>query len=269
MEIYTIQSPEILDEIERKGFYRPAPHLCMDATDGWYSFRICYRWMIDTLYKRCGLPLVVDKDLFESSLADDDEALSAGWTFDKDEVGNSICLVPPSSVPHPVWGWAKMHGRKDGKPDMRSWTTSESEQVVRLQLSIDPVRLILTDFSFWHIALNMGYMPSSIEVWDAESQHFDEKCREAGLQYDNELFRKYPRIVPAGEMEQVRTLQQEMMSSWDNLIVSPENMGSADTPVSFYNIDWIDRETQCVFWEIRKEDIVSVEHFTTRKAAVL
>lgn len=269
MEIYTIQHPAVLEEISNKGYSRPIAELCMDSTDPYYGYRIAYRWMIDELEKKCGLPLKVEKDLYESLRRRDDELFRIGWKMEtREDMYPALCM-PPSPMPHPVWGWQKMQGRADGKPDMRAWTTDEPEQVVRLRLDIPQSRLLFTDFDSWHIPLNMGYFPSAVDMdeWEAQDEAFDEKCRKASLCDARELFsEKINHIVPLEENPVIHALQCEFLASWKNCIVEACNLGSPENPVAFRDNEWKARETQCVFWEIRSSDIMGVEHFTTRKA---
>lgn len=276
MEIYTIQAEPAYDEIRRHGFYRPALSICMDNIDGYFGYRICYRWMIDRLYEKCGLPLEIEESLFEALRCCDDAAFQAGWKLKEEEGRFPSYVLPPSSVPHPVWGWQKICDRTDGKPDMRSWTTNEPEQVVRLQLDIPAERLLFSDFSYWHIPLNLGYFPPSIDTkeWEAEDDAFDKEVVAAlsgdypGIDGAHDLFSSKIDHVADPPCEPVLYgLQQRMLDSWRNCLVDVNDLGSKDNQVPFREDEWIQRETQCVFWEIREEDVVSVEKFTTRRSA--
>ena len=267
-DIYTIQHPGVLDDIERVGFYRPAPSTCMDA-DGYYGFRLCYRWMIDMLREKCGLPLGVNAEEYEALAKGDDEKFRRGWERIDDENGFVSIAMEPSDMPHPVWGFQKCFNRRSGKVDMRSWTTGEPEEVIRMQLSIPDERLLFSDLEYWHIPLNMGYFPGS-DDWDAEDDAFDEKVKALGLGLNSahELFsEKINHLYTQEENCQLAQLQHKFLDSWRNCLVDASALGSEDNPMPFRDTEWLKRETQCVFWEIRPEDIVSVEEFTTRKAA--
>lgn len=270
MEIYTIQHPAVLDELERNGYYRPDPSNCLDNTDPYFGYRICYRWMIDELKKKCGLPYNIEENLYKKLKNEDNALMTAGWHMSAHPDGGFPCLImPPSPMPHPVWGWQKTYGRTDGKPDMRSWMTAEPEQVTRLKLDIPEKRLLFSDFEHWHIPLNMGYFPhaDNFEDWQEQDDKFDEKCRAAGLGSALDLFsEKFDHVIGLEENPLIHELQQELLASWKNCIVAPDNLGSVDDPIPFIEVEWTERETQCVFWEIMADDVRKVEHFVTRKA---
>lgn len=270
MEIYTIQHPGVLAAIEKEGYYRPEPSTCLDNTDRYYGYRLCYRWMIDELEKKCGLPYEVEEDLYRALKEEDDRLFSSGWKMEVLDDEYPCLAMPPSSMPHPVWGWQKVYGRPDGKPDMRSWTTGEPEQVVRLKLEIPEERLLFSDFEHWHIPLNMGYFPAAetFEEWQEADDAFDAKCRTAGFENgDRDLFsRSIDHIYAIEENSTIAALQREFLDSWKNVLVDVSDLGSKENPAPFMEVEWERRETQCVFWEIMESDVKKVEHFTTRRA---
>lgn len=192
MEIWTIQNEKILEEIDRRGFYRPSPPFCMDNTEcSPIYFRLPYRFMIDCLYEKCGLPLGWTARDYTDAVIQDNEALSRGWTLIDSPGGFLVLSCAPSDMPHPVWGWAKRAGRGDGKPDMRRWRTTKPEQVVRLKLEIPEERLLLSDFDAWHIPLNLGFMPPrAVSFAQAEEieKELDRDCRKIGLSGASDLF---------------------------------------------------------------------------------
>lgn len=272
MEIYTIQHPDCLIRLEEDGFFRPPASLCMDNLDGaYYGYRICYRWMIDRLYEKCGLPRGLSQSDYDQLARSDATAFSRGWHMEIHPADGCPHLsMDPSPMPHPVWGFQKVYGRKDAKPDMRSWTTAKPEHVVRLKLDIPENRLLFSDLEYWHIPLNLGYFPSSSDTaeWEKQDEAFDEKCRECGLDNACDLFSgKVTHIVARDEDAVLHALQQELLASWNNCLVRTADLGSEHVPISFLGQNWIKRETQCVFWEILPDDVKKVEHFTTRRAS--
>lgn len=278
MEIYTIQHPAALDAIARDGYFRPPADKCMDNVDGYLIYRLCYRWMIDRLYEKCGLPLEVSQSEYDNLKAADDELYRVGWklVYENDENRFPCLSLPkPCLMPHPVWGFQKAYGKTHAKPDMRSWTTDEPEEVVRIRLDIPEERLLFSDLEYWHIPLNNGYFPSGSDGdWEEEDEKFDQRCREAAksigadISSSNELFSsKITHMFADDENAEIAQLQREFLESWRNVLVDVSELGSIDEPITFREQDWISRETQCVFWEIREEDMKSVEHFTTRAAS--
>ena len=139
---------------------------------------------------------------------------------------------------------------------MRSWTTDKPERVVRLKLEIDDSRVLLSDFDLWHIPLNFGYFAVSEE----ESDDFDARCRQAGIPYGP--LRQL--CMYDGDDPERAALSYELVHSWRRCLGLPENIGGADS-------GWLgnvsDDAVQAVFWELRAEDVKSVERFTTRRAA--
>lgn len=278
MEIYTIQHPAALDAIARDGCFRPPADKCLDNEDGYLIYRLCYRWMTDRLYERCGLPYGVTQQEYDALREADDALYRAGWNMvepEDRECFPSLMLSAPSMMPHPVWAFQKVYGKEHGRPDMRSWTTDEPEEVVRLRLEIPTDRLLFSDLDYWHIPLNGGYFPKGEGVeWDREDDAFDERCRAAGkaagLDMDggHGLFSsEVGHMFSDEENAEIAELQRELRESWRNVLVDEGQLGSADEPVPFRELDWRRRETQCVFWEIREEDVRGIEHFTTRAAS--
>ena len=222
MELWTIQNEAVMAEIESDGVYRCHPSFSLPVLfgdDGELDpmFLACYHWMADRLEEKS---------------------------------------PRPDGVAFPIWcwfrQWSSQNKKHPGKPDMRSWTTSEPEKVVRLRLEVDEERVLLSDFELWHIPLNFGYMGLS----EQEDDEFDERCRKAGTE---------TRDLPlySGNDEHILGLKEEMLESWKLCLGLPDG---GDFPS-----DWFGKveedAIQGVLWEIRREDIVSVEHFTTRVAS--
>lgn len=271
MELYTIQHSDVLHAVERDGLFRPDPVVCWDNEDKGPAFRICYRWMIDRLYENCGLPMGISESEFASMRAVDDAAFRCGWSMVQPKDGEDryphLEMADPSIMPHPIWAFQKVYGKPHGRPDMRSWTTDEPEDVVRIRLEIPEERLLFSDLDEWHLPLNLGFLAIGKD-WEEKVDAFDEKCHAAGLSSKNDLFgEKVGRILAPSENAEIASLQEEMMESWRECLVSPSDLGSADDPVPFGEREWIKRETQCVFWEIREEDVKGVEEFRTRARA--
>lgn len=272
MEIYTIQSPLVLEPLERNGYYRPSPELCLDATEPCANYRLSYRWMIDRLCERCGFPYGIDQEKYRHAAENDGVMLSGKW---KENTTDDFCaLVPPASnMPHPVWGWAKRYDRDDGKVDMRSYTTVQQEEVIRLKLQIPSERLLLSDFDYWHIPLNLGYIPKYDENgnWEDDDNRFELMCRKAGLTRGSvELFsRETMKTLQEKKNPEIIHLQDELINSWNRCLLTAEQTNdiAAGKKYSFREIPWKNREIQCVFWEIKAEDVISCENFITRKAA--
>ena len=126
----------------------------------------------------------------------------------------------PEGVAYPIWAWAKLQGRPDGKPDMRSVGRIWERPCVRLELEIDESRIVLSDEDWWHYVLNGSYLPQG-----------------------------------EGDEPDLENLAlQEREASWHR-IFDVSGDASAKWP-------WIKKSIQATFWELRREDVISVEHFT-------
>lgn len=115
----------------------------------------------------------------------------------------------PKEGLYPVWAWAK-----NDNEFVNDSCAEHGKTYARIELEIDPARVLLSDFDGWHSCLN-----ACPYVDDEES--FDEK---------------WDAIVAGGK--------EAIVESWEGIF---------DVSRS----DWI----QAVFWELRKEDVVSIETF--------
>ncbi len=59
----------------------------------------------------------------------------------------------------PLWAWYVWGGSKRRRPDLRSdGHLPKGIQGVRIELEIDPKRVLLSDFDRWHFVLNNSYL---------------------------------------------------------------------------------------------------------------
>ena len=171
-------------------------------------------------------------DLCEKGVLHCDAAL-AGWL--KDDlfrksydwlVGEMKGRVgePPQGVEYPVWAWYLLLG-KNVKPDLRrvEFRNYVGEHYV-IEAEIPDEKILLSDEEYWHLVLNDSYFSDAPED-DDEAEELADKWF-AGL--------------PAQEQEQVKR------ESWKKVF------DKACCPWTF---------VQATFWELRKEQIVSVRKF--------
>ena len=154
---------------------------------------------------------------------------------------------PPENVRFPVWAWYKQQGRQDGKPDMRTRHGMPGERVVRLKLEVADERVLLTDFDDWFFPLNYSYASRT----ESDDQVFTAWCESLGIGY----FELQNWDLDTPELREARRRIEE---SWECVfdIWSPRD-GNWDFP-------WELRSIQATFWELRRDDVLSVEHFTVR-----
>lgn len=154
---------------------------------------------------------------------------------------------PPSGVEYPVWAWYKQQGRPDGKPDMRSpihWYSGKP--CVRMKLDVPDWEVLLSDFDGWHLVLNYCYASES----EADSDAFDAWYESLGVDYRDIADRR----LDSPELALVRSRIED---SWTRVL----GVHQEDEDWGF---PWEKRSIQATFWELRREHVLSVEHFISR-----
>jgi hypothetical protein len=75
----------------------------------------------------------------------------------------------------PVWAWYRP------MPDLRcAGHAAPGAAQVRIELSVDASRVLLSDFDAWHFVLNRGYVTESEEEWEAaETRNCQREMRES------------------------------------------------------------------------------------------
>lgn len=151
---------------------------------------------------------------------------------------------PPKGVRFPVWAYFKRRGRMDGKPDMRFERWFYSGQVDRLRLDVDDDRVLLSDYDEWHTPLNYWFLSRS----QAESEAFEEWCRSLGVDF-HDIF-DWSKNSPT-----LHEVRKRLEASW-SLMFDMEVERDEE-----WHHPYLERTIQATFWELRREDVVSVEHF--------
>jgi len=136
---------------------------------------------------------------------------------------------PPEGVSYPVWAWHTWwEDRK--KPDLRKerWGNGwKGERFVRLEIEISDNQVLLSDFDAWSIILLHGLLSETEE--------------------EDKLLNWRYAALPADEQQKMQAINWE--KAFD---VTPKNNG------------WMRRGSsiQATFWELKKEQIREVTHFT-------
>ena len=139
---------------------------------------------------------------------------------------------PPEGVLYPVWAWYKQNG-KHRKPDLRSerWDYGPgNEDYTCIEIEIPDEKVLLSDFDVWHIILNHGLISETEEEDREQEKQFETLPEDKQIEYQN---RNWERVFD----------------------ISPINNGWITRG------DWI----QATFWELKKEDVLSVRFFRTPK----
>lgn len=136
---------------------------------------------------------------------------------------------PPSGVRYPVWAWHSQMGCHK-KPDLRieRWCNgSHGDKMVCLEIEIPDEQVLLSDFNAWSIILLHGFITDSEEEADKLEQQY------SGLSLT----------------EQKAMQEENWMRVFD--LEPVENRWTTRGK-------WI----QATFWELRREQIRKVWHFT-------
>lgn len=139
---------------------------------------------------------------------------------------------PPQNTVFPVWAW---HTRdfKRKKPDLRSSEYGRTgEKLVCIEIEIPDDEVLLTDFDAWHFVLNNWYL--NTECWDEETWDKDEEWLQNLSKEERDI---------------------EIKKSWQGIY----DLTPKDT-------SWMCRGKwiQATFWQLKKEQIIKVQHFTCR-----
>ena len=143
---------------------------------------------------------------------------------------------PPEGVGYPVWAWYQWDENRK-RPDLRSerWGNGrKGDRFVLMELDIPEQDVLLSDFDSWSIILLHGFLANS-----------EEECLQLEAQYDS---------LPK---EQQRILQRK---NWERAF-----------DISPFRSDWTTRgrSVQATFWELRKEQILSVNSFVAASSRPL
>lgn len=144
---------------------------------------------------------------------------------------DSNLILRPEGVESPVWAW-HTYDWKHEKPDLNATDIGrEGIEYVCIELEISDNEVLLSDEVMWHIILSDDYYnpATTEEVWE-----------ELEDWYDN-LSEFMKNVVK--------------LESWNDVFkIDPFHNGF--TSVGQY--------VQATFWEIRKENIISVERFIAK-----
>lgn len=135
MKLWTIQPLEVLDEIDKKGYYICDKNKSMLLKD-YEIFQRAYDWLVPKMEQRIG--------------------------------------KRPKGVEYPVWAWYKRDWQNK-KPDLRTNVGEPKKKNACIELDIDDRRVVLSDFGNWNIILNGGYVDetNTEEGWNRLHNYLD------------------------------------------------------------------------------------------------
>ena len=209
MELWTLQHPAVLEEIETLGVYHAHDELIEFPPSGDTACshtHYAYTWYVQQMTERIG--------------------------------------APPEGIHYPIWAFAKHQNRVDGKMDMRFDRWFYSGEICRLRLEIDTPRILLSDFDDWHHVLNYSYLALS----EQDHNNFEHWCEKRGISFNDPS--NWSKDLPL-----LREVRQMIETSWERIFdIDRKDNGS-------WRLPFIMRTLQATFWELRKDDIVSIERF--------
>ena len=146
MRLWTIQPVEVLEEINRLGYYICNPKKAMYISDKEVNFKSSYDWLIIEMEKRIG--------------------------------------KRPNGVSYPVWAWHTRDWLHK-KPDLRqAGYDTPGTKCACIELEIPDNQVVLSDYDLWHYVLNDWYFDNSKneDEWESKHKYYDSLSPEKKLQ---------------------------------------------------------------------------------------
>ena len=141
-------------------------------------------------------------------------------------------LLPSSEIKcvHPIWAWYKHDGKR--KPDLRRSGFGERGQTnYRIEFEIEDNKVLLTDFSNWHLILNRSEEDKKVEHCCLPLKWFDDTEIEDGL--------KDGWIIS----------DDKLIYNWNNIIVDKNSLL---------------KDIQATLWYVKIEQVRNVTKFKAR-----
>ena len=135
-------------------------------------------------------------------------------------------VAESAEAEYPVWAWYKYEGRK---PDLRTGGFAKrGTPLVMLTIRVDPSRVLLSDFDFWHYVLNKWALTKN----EAEDELFEDD--------------KYFRANRSKTWQRVFDIDDHELTEYH------------------YGSEPAFRSIQAVLWAVKKDDVVAVRHFIAK-----
>jgi Domain of unknown function (DUF3841) len=107
-----------------------------------------------------------------------DEHCRAPYGWMCEQMRGRIPDGPPEAWP--VWAWYQWEGQARAMPDLRATGhLPKGSSGVRLELEVDPGKVLLSDFELWHYVLNYWYLPTSV----SEGARFERELESKDLSF--------------------------------------------------------------------------------------
>jgi hypothetical protein len=137
-----------------------------------------------------------------------------------------ILPLPEIECNHPLWSWFKYRGKR--KPDLRfSGYSNKGDVLYRIEFEIEDNKVLLTDFSDWHLILN--------------SSDEDKLLNSSSLPLDCYNKEEIEEILKEGW----EILDDKLIYNWDNVILDVNSVKSdIQATVWFVNLDQVNNITK-------------------------
>ena len=152
-------------------------------------------------------------------------------------IGKMKLLIgnPPDGVEYPIWAWHTWEGKRKRRDLRCRGYGTRGKRKVQMEIEIPDTQVLLTDFDLWCAMMNGFNLNISTET-DLDKDYADLHSAMKSNNYD--LFR------------------EQIIKSWDKCIGCNQ----------CYNELFMckKRSVQATFWELKKNQIRKVWHFTCR-----
>ncbi len=150
-------------------------------------------------------------------------------------------IGPPEKATRPLWTWRAWQGRR-ARPDLRSTGHfPRGSRGARIEFTVEPEQVVLSDFSLWHYVLNYWYLPASL----TDQRAFEATVSAAGLDF----FRTKPLPDPA--------LHSRIEASWQRIFELDRFIRGISEPRTH-------RSIQATLWSLPQPAVRKITWFTAR-----
>lgn len=128
MELWSIQTPEVLDYIEKDGLYICNPSLSERITD--FHFGPAYDWLVSQMEHRIG--------------------------------------SRPKEVSYPIWAWHTINWKRHKPDLRERGYLAKGQPGVLLSLEVPDKDVLLSDFGAWHWPVNGWFLSAATNEADCD-----------------------------------------------------------------------------------------------------
>lgn len=179
-----------------------------------------YKWLE---FQKTGILRADDKIICEESFIE-----SYFWIEDK---MHKLLPKPDIKTIHPIWAWYRYCGKN--KPDLRKSGHIEKGEIgYRIEFEINDDKVLLTDFSNWHLILNAS-----------EQDRINKKFIFCHL---DEINQDYLESLLNDGFE---IIENQIVLNWDNIILEKKSHV---------------RDIQATLWHVNISQVINVDKFKSR-----